>query len=153
MIVIYQCFGGAHSSVLAAAIHTHMLPVDRIPAGEEIINLPFYDKTPDRKIGVPLFFGTDEFQNKIFIQGLGKAKKIVPNVLESFLQLEGISTEKVYLKNTLQYVTLSVRLGGFLSRGLGMVFPGRLITVYGLKKSYPRFVEMVKRVKKEIAIA
>lgn len=153
MVIIYYCFGGAHSSVLAAAIHTHMLSADRIPKKDEIINLPHYDKTPSQMIGIPFCFGKDEFGNRVYILGTGKAKKIVINALKSFMEIEEINQDEVYLENTLKNVNLLVRIGGFLSRGLGLIFPGRILTVYGLQRAYPKFVQMVKRVKEEIAVA
>lgn len=82
MVIIYSCFGSAHSSVLAAAIHTNMLPVDRIPETGEIINLPYYDKTPSDLIGTPFYFGKDERGNFIYILGTGKARQVIENMLK-----------------------------------------------------------------------
>jgi hypothetical protein len=33
MKIIYHCYGGTHSSVIAAAIHLGLLPEDRVPGG------------------------------------------------------------------------------------------------------------------------
>lgn len=153
MIIIYYCFGSAHSSVLSAAIHTNMLPEDRVPDNEEIINLPLFDKTPSEKIGTLYFYGKDEAGNDVYVLGMGKARSIVKRSLKSFLELEKIPDNKVYIKNTLQYVNFLVRIGGFLSRGYGIIFPGRILTIYGIKKSYFRFVKAVKELKVEIGIA
>ncbi len=153
MIVIYHCFGSAHSSVLAAAIHTRMLPDDRIPEKKEILNLPHYDKTPSRLIGTLFYFGTDEDNNRVYILGMGKAKDIILNAFNSMIKYEGLSEEEVIFIDTLQYVNYYVRIGGFLSRGLGIIYPGRFLTVYGLKKTYFDFVKAVRKVKEEIGIA
>jgi len=153
MIIIYYCFGGTHSSVLSAAIHTGRLPLDRVPLAEEITNLPYFDQIPGSRIGTPFYFGNDEFGNSIYILGMGKARKMVLNALKSLIEIEGISPEEIYLENTLKNINLVVRVGGFLSRGLGLVFPGRNLTVSGLQRAYFRFVKVVKRVKKEIIVA
>ena len=87
MIIIYYCFGSAHSSVLAAAIHTKMLPEDRIPENQEIKDIPHYDKTDSCLIGTPFYFGEDDNSNQIYILGMGKAKKIVKNLINSFFKL------------------------------------------------------------------
>lgn len=153
MKIIYHCYGGTHSSVLSAAIHTNLLPPDRIPEQSEILNLPYYDKIRSQEIGIPLYFGQDEDNNLVYIQGMGRAEKIVINTLNSYLANEGISREQVYLQESLHNTNLLVRIGGFLSRGLGFVFPGRWLTVYGLQLAYPKFVAVVQKVKKELTIA
>lgn len=153
MIIIYHCFGSAHSSVLAAAIHTGMLPEKCLPENEEILNLPHYDKTPSRLIGTIFYFGKDEGDNRVYIVGLGKAKEIILNAFESMIKYENYPEEEIIFVNSLRYVNVYVRVGGFLSRKLGMVFPGRFITVYGLKKTYFDFVNAVRKVKEEIGIA
>ncbi|AZO95353.1 DUF3189 family protein [Halocella sp. SP3-1] len=153
MIIIYHCYGGAHSSVLSAGIHTNRLPVDRVPSRKEILKLPYFDKTEGQEIGIPFYFGKDEYNNKVYIQGMGRAEKIVLNTLDSFLEEKKINKNLVYVQNTLKKVNILVRIGGFMSRGLGMVFPGRLLTVYGLQLAYPNFIELVRTVKEEISIA
>lgn len=153
MIIIYYCFGGTHSSVLSAAIHTGRLPLDRVPLAEEITNLPYFDQISGYRIGTPFYFGNDESGNSIYILGTGKARKMVLNALKSLMEIEGIPPEEIYLENTLKNINLVVRVGGFLSRGLGLVFPGRNLTVYGLQRAYFRFVRDVKRVKREIIVA
>ena len=44
MIIIYRCYGGTHSSVMAASIHLELLPGDRKPAGKELLALPYFDR-------------------------------------------------------------------------------------------------------------
>lgn len=153
MIIIYHCYGSAHSLVLAAGIHTGMLSSKKEASKDEIINLPFYDKTPSKFIGIPFYFGQDKGENKVYILGMGKAKKTVKNLLDSFLELEEIDKEEILLVNSLKHDNIFVRIGGFLSRRLGLIFPGRSLTVYGLKMVYFDFVETVNQVKKKIGIA
>ena len=44
MKIIYSCYGGTHSSPIAAAIHLGRLPDDRIPSPEELMKTDYYDK-------------------------------------------------------------------------------------------------------------
>jgi xylulokinase len=50
MKIIYHCYGGSHSSVLAAAIHTGRLNPERLPTGEELMALPYFTQS-----GTPYF--------------------------------------------------------------------------------------------------
>lgn len=151
MIILYHCYGGAHSSVLSAAIHTGVLPTKRKPLVKEILNIPYFDQTESSQIGIPFFYGNDKYGNKIYIQGMGNSDKVVKQLLLDLMKKYNISEEEVILIDTLKNVNILVRVGGFLSRGLGLVFPGRLITVLGLKISYNNFIKTVNKVKEEIA--
>ncbi len=153
MIILYHCYGGTHSSVLAAAIHLNILPEHRLPTFNEIASLPQYDRRNNSEIGEPVFYGKDEFGNKVYIQGMGKAERIVKNLLDSFLKIKGISKKQVKLINTLGNINTITRVGGFLSRNLGLIIPGRRLTVWGIQLNYSKFLKTVKRVKKEISIA
>ena len=147
MKVFYYCYGSAHSSVISAAIHTGMLNPTLIPSSDEIINLPHYDKTSNPEIGTAFFFGYDKMDNEIYIIGMKSEKEIVLQSIQSLLQNVGIPGTNYIFINTLTHVNFITRIGGFLSRKLGLIFPGRLFTVYGLQRSYFSFVKMVKQTK------
>ena len=57
MKIIYNCYGGAHSSVTAAAIHLQMLPETRKPSAAELLNLPYYDAQVGKDHGRIRFLG------------------------------------------------------------------------------------------------
>ncbi len=153
MIVIYHCYGGTHSSVVAAAIHTNKLPLNRLPTTTELKNLPFYDKVPPELIGTPFFYGTDKKNNRIYFLGMKKAENLNKRVIYSLLKIENIPSEKILLINTLKYINIWVRIGGFFSRRLGIIKPGRNLTIYGIKKNYNKFVDLVKNTRNKIGIA
>ena len=44
MKIIYHCYGGSHSSVIAAALHLGLLAKDRIPNETELMAIPYFDK-------------------------------------------------------------------------------------------------------------
>ncbi len=151
MIIIYHCYGGAHSSVLSAAIHTRILPDDRKPSNKDILKIPYFDKTTSNQIGIPFYYGDDEYGNKIYIQGMGGSDKVVKQLLKELMTKYEIPEKDVIMVDTLKNVNILVRIGGFLSRGLGLVFPGRYLTVLGLMLNYNKFVNTVSQVKAKIA--
>lgn len=150
MKVIYNCYGSAHSSVLAAGIHVGLLPESRVPTCEEITDLPHYDRTNTEEIGTIYYFGQDELGVQVYILGMKSSSKIVKRAIFSMLEEFNIDRTELILVDSLPYVNNLTRIGGFLSRGLGLVKLGRPLTVYGLQKSYFQFVNLVQDVKKRL---
>lgn len=150
MKVFYYCYGSAHSSVISAAIHTGMVGVDRIPTPEEIVNLPHYDKTENPEIGIPFFYGYDEMGNEVYIIGMGADRQTVMTSVLSMLKDCGVPGNNYLFINTLDHVKLKTRVGGYLSRALGLVMIGRPLTVSGILDAYFDFVKLVVTTKYRI---
>lgn len=150
MKVFYYCYGSAHSSVISAAIHTGMIGAEKIPLPKEIIHLPHYDKTENPEIGTPFFYGYDEMDNEVYIVGMGANKPLVLNSIQSFLQDCGVAGTSYVFVNTLGSVNVKTRIGGFLSRGLGVVSIGRPLTVQGILEAYFDFVKLVMTTKRNL---
>lgn len=148
--VIYQCYGGAHSSVVAAAIHTGTLQREDTPAADVFLKLPYFDKTKKEDIGALNLFGTVHGQVDIYTMGMGGGKRVLQWALYSFFADQGISPRDFLLVNTLSQVNLLTRLGGGLSRGLGLVSLGRPLVLLGIQAAYPRFVDLVTEVEEKI---
>ena len=72
--IIYSCYGGAHSSIVASAIHIGYLPINRIPTTEEISNTPYYDAQSDSR--VHLFIWVHEKLRKIYALGMGLSNRV-----------------------------------------------------------------------------
>lgn len=147
MKVIYHCYGSSHSSVIAAAIHLGWLPSDRIPAPREIMSLPHYDQTEPGEIGTCFRMGTDEAGREVYIIGMGPAKGIARRVMESVFKMCGVPDGDYVLVDTLPNVGFVTKVGGFLSRAVGLVRVGRPLTVWGIRRSYPEFVRLVGELK------
>lgn len=143
-IVVYYCHGGAHSSVTAAAIHLKALPSDRRPTPNEVAGIPYFDRTTTREIGTLFFCGTDEGGRRIYITGMIRGAEIVRKSIRSLLDVLGIPQERLTFVNCLPLIHVWTRVGGFLSRQLGMVSLGRPITIQGILANYARFVATVK---------
>ncbi len=150
MKVIYHCFGSAHSSVIASAIHTGLLPVDRIPSKEEILTLPYYDQTQREQIGNPFYVGRDEFGSEVYILGLANHKDVGVRAILSILKIYNIPSNQLVIADSLKEINTLTRIGGFMSRRLGLIKLGRPLTIKGIQMGYYKFVRLVKEVKEQI---
>lgn len=150
MKIIYYCYGGTHSSVLAAAIHTGQLIGDEVPSKKRIYSLPLYDKISKKELGHPFFYGADEFGNLIYVLGLGTKRNLLKEFLLDYLKLFNIKTENIMLVAALPYVNSFTKLGGILSRRLGLVSIGRPIVTHTLQKLYPEYNNLVTKVKMKL---
>ena len=150
MIVIYCCYGSSHSSVVAAAIHLGNLSADSVPHARDVANLPYYDKATAEQLGTCVYMGTDDVGCDVYILGTGPAKNIVKRTVESIFQLCGTSRDSYMLVETLTSIGMITKIGGFLSRRLGLTRIGRPMTVWGIRRAYPHLVSIVAGVKAEL---
>ncbi|MGE5528229.1 MAG: DUF3189 family protein [Patescibacteria group bacterium] len=146
MRVFYQCFGRAHSSIAAAHLHLGHLSARGVPSLGEIMALPYFDRSGVEDFGVPLAFGKDAAGHEIFALGLGMAAPAGLGAIASMFRLAG--EEGPLIVDTLSGLGLLARVGGALSRQLGLVALGRPLVAHGLRRAYPRLVETVAGVKR-----
>lgn len=149
MKIIYNCYGGAHSSVTAAAIHLQMLPETRKPSAAELLNLPYYDAQVGKDHGRIRFFGFDSRGNQIYITGKKNLGVFYEEIMYNLLFLGGDKQEQenfVFI-NTMPYVNIWMVIGGFLSRRLGWKVLGRPLVIYGTKQAYWKFIHLINLVK------
>jgi len=151
MKIIYHCFGGAHSSVTAAAIHLGQFPEDYIPNSSEFDKLVFYDVQNKKTHGNLYLAGTDSNNNEIYILGRRGKSQTVENLANDLLQALNVAEHSVLMVDAAKHVNLTMRIGGLLSRHLGMVKSGRPIVILGTQKAYPYLVKLVKEVKIKVA--
>lgn len=148
--VIYHCYGGAHSSVVSAAIHLGLLRRDRLPSKENLLEIPSFDQSEAKDRGQLLFYGRDYRGVEVYAIGMGGGSRVLKRTLYSFFREEGILEDRLLLVHTLSQVNLCTRVGGFLSRGLGWVSLGRPLVIRGILTSYGRFVDLVEEVEERI---
>ncbi len=149
MIFIYNCYGGTHSSSLAAAVHLKKLPLDRIPTKEEILNVDQFNKLTYRDMGRIIYRGTDEEGNKVFSVGRGTSKVLIP-CLENLVKIlhdECGLNDKIIFSNMSPTVPPTMTMGGFFSRGLKIDFIGVPLLVVGAEHAYKKVIEIVERTK------
>ncbi|OIJ12311.1 ABC transporter [Anaerobacillus arseniciselenatis] len=146
MIYIYNCYGGTHSSAMAAAYHLKKLPEDRIPSKEEILNIDIFNKLTPKDMGRIIFHGIDEDGHKVYTLGRGSSKAMIPALNELFLLLnDGTKTDKVIFSNASPTVPLAMTFGGLFSRRLHIDFIGIPLLVKGAKQTYHNTITLVKR--------
>ncbi|ASS75175.1 hypothetical protein CIG75_09395 [Tumebacillus algifaecis] len=150
MHIIYHCYGSAHSSVVAAAIHLGRLPSDRVPSHEEVLKLADYDSVESWQIGTLFFKGHDEWANPIYTLGLGKESKRSKQALVTFLELLNIDTAQLFFNEALPHINVYAKVGGALSRRYGIVRLGRPLSAYGIRRGYFQLVRFVQQVKAEV---
>jgi hypothetical protein len=151
MHIIYGCYGGAHSSPVAAAIHLGLLDRTRLPADSELMNLKLFDRRVAESQGCLTYLGTDSRGHKIHVLGRGPNGVIVERAIKSALfNLAGWSREEVKFVDTLITVNLPMRIGGFLSRSLGFTAIGRPIVIHGTKKAFFNIVKLVEKVERNL---
>ena len=153
MKIIYHCFGGTHSSITAAAIHLGWLPGDKIPPARRFMELPYYDKRDGWDRGEIVFMGTDKNGHEIYAVGRGSASALLTNLIDNLALLLEIPAGSYRLVDMMKQVNLPMKLGGFMSRRLGMVRLGRPIVVAGTRLAFPAIKDLVNKVKGEVSQA
>ncbi|MGB9813135.1 MAG: DUF3189 family protein [Thermovenabulum sp.] len=151
MKIFYYCYGSAHSSVIAAAIHVGYLPKDRIPKDEEFLKIPYFDKTDNYEIGTPFLMGKDEYGNEVYIIGMTNEREMIKKTIISFLKESGIDLNQIHMVDTLHLVNLKTKIGGLLSRRFKLVNVGRPLTIRGIQEKYFDFVNLVMKVKRRMS--
>jgi hypothetical protein len=143
MKIIYHCYGGAHSSVTAAALHLGLIEKHRPPSAEELMSLPYYDKTTNRDFGSIRFMGVDEYNNEVYVMGKKSMSNRLSQILTGIAELLGTS-EQVLVVDAMDRVNLSMKLGGFTSRRIGIPLLGRPIVTRGTIKAFFKLVNLVE---------
>lgn len=151
MHVIYHCYGSAHSSVTAAAIHLGRLPVERRASVQEILSLADFDLTETWQIGTLFFKGVDSAGHTIYAVGLGPESKAAKRAIVSLLEQLELDTSNLQFHEALVHINGLAKIGGALSRRYGLIKCGRPLSALGIWMGYDHIVRFVKQVKQELA--
>lgn len=149
--IIYHCYGGAHSSITCAAIHLGKLKTDKTPTDKELLSLSLFDRQSDGGHGQLHFFGVDEWDNQVYTVGCRNVGPVMEKMLRGAADILGLPDELKFV-DTLHCVTITMRVGGFLSRRLGWITVGRPLVVKGTQEAYQKLVQLVSRVKEEVKV-
>jgi hypothetical protein len=149
MHIIYNCRGGTHSSVSAAAIHLGLVTGEKVLKKEDILlKVPFYDKLTKEDLGKINYIGTDKRGNLVYALGRKGAKNIVLQAIASTLEIYGINPkEEILFVDTMPAVNTKMKIGGFLSRSLGLVSVGRPIVLSGTQDAWQSLDQIVRNTK------
>ncbi|MFZ5639724.1 MAG: DUF3189 family protein [Bacillota bacterium] len=147
MKIIYHCYGGAHSSVTAAAVHLGWLPTDRIPSEDMIASLPLFDQQTNKDHGHIRLLGIDEDNREIYVAGRRNAAQIFENMVTGVTGILDRPVGEIRLVNVMPYVNWKMVFGGYTSRRLGVIKIGRPVVLTGIRYSYLKIVSLVHQVK------
>ncbi len=150
MIVIYHCWGGAHSSVTAASIHLGLLPSGRIPAKEEFLHTKHFDRQGPGDHGKIFPLGIDEQGHQICFMGRTFYAEIIIRAIGGVAKLHQLDPNQIIFVDVMSCVNYVMMLGGSVSRALHLIAVGRPIVIRGTQQSYGRLVQLVNEVKKGI---
>jgi len=147
--VLYHCYGGTHSSILAAAIHAGYCDPDRPPARRELDTLPLFDKRAGSDYGKARFYGRDERGHEIWVVGRLRYLSAPGEVFAAMAGLfpDSARTVVVDVAPTLNW---QMRFGGFISRALRLPAFGRPLIARGTRLAYSRIRALVTRTKEEL---
>lgn len=127
----------------AAALHLGLLNRNIIPTADDLIKIPFYDKTNDSDFGSIRFMGTDEFGHDIYVMGKKSFSSRYVSVLLGVAEILG-SRDKLIMVNCMDRVNWSMKIGGFTSRRLGWAMLGRPIVSWGTRKAFTQLMNLVE---------
>lgn len=149
MIFIYHCYGGTHSSVLAATYHLNRLNDRNSPTKDELFKIPLFNKLIYGNIGELFFHGVDNEGNKVYTMGIGKEKHMIAAQynLVTMLQKQNDLKQRIIFSNTLPTVPLCMKIGGLFSRWLKIDIIGIPFLVLGCRQSYKNLVKLVQHTK------
>lgn len=147
MKLIYACYGGTHSSPVAAAIHLGWLPPDKPPTPSELMALPRFDRVGKEERGRPELMGRDEYGHDVFVLGRGPEAEAMERAVKCGFALGGGDADDLLIVSTLKCVNLPMRVGGFTSRALGWTRLGRPIVLWGTCRAFPDIVAIVRKTK------
>lgn len=151
MKFIYNCYGGSHSSVTAAALHLGLLPENRVATVKEFLSVPYYDAQVSADHGRIRCFGFDKEGNEVYIASKRNLGNHYERIMRQFLDIsvEPILAREVVFINTMAEVNIFMVIGGYISRRLGFCKLGRSLVIFGTRQSYAKFGQLVRQIKEE----
>jgi hypothetical protein len=146
MKVVYHCYGGAHASPTAAALHLGLLPLDRRPHIRDFYRLiPYYDRITRGEHGKMIKIGVDANGHDVFVLGRRNSPQMVIKAITEFSCLNGIDPLQYYFVDVVQMGNPFMVAGGFTSRALGLVKLGRPLVSFGTRLSFSVLARIVRR--------
>lgn len=150
MIYIYNCYGGTHSSPIAASYHLGKLPEDCLPTKNEILSTYLFNRLTYSDMGRIFYHGKDEHGNLIYSLARGRCKHLVPALKElvNLIHTNHPTNPRIVFSNTSPTVPFVMTMGGFLARGLKMDPVGVPLLIKGVHQSYSDIRRLVQHTKK-----
>lgn len=144
MIVIFQCYGGTHTSIAAAAIYTGLLKRSSAPSSKELKELPYFDRLGKGGIGNLHFIGSDKVGSPVFALGSKNHGEAIRALLAQFIKNITPQAPPVAIIDCMSSVTPGIRLGGILSRRFQVSLIGRPLVNYAICCSFTKILQRVE---------
>lgn len=152
MKIIYNCYGGAHSSVVVGYIHSGLLQSNVPPTRQQLMSLSYFDSQRKEDHGILQFLGNDAHGNEIYSVGLEGDRKFGKECLENIAAIMGIDNTTYVMVDTINAVNWYMRIGGFLSRALGLTWIGRPLVIYGTQRAFSNLKKIPEKTLKELKL-
>lgn len=143
-VVVYCCYGSSHTSVVAAAIHVGRLDPTSLPTRDTVLGLPRFDRVGRSELGRLFPAGRGPAGEEVYFAGFGPGRRLVHRAALDLLAAAEVPRGQVLLVDALSRADWLVRLGGTLSRGLGLVGVGRPLVAAGIRRVYPALADLVR---------
>lgn len=150
--VIYSCYGGNHTSPLAAGLHLGLIPRGQPLTLEALHRLPPFDRLTVRDLGRLYLWGDGPYRHRVATVGHGGRLELVRTAILSTLAEAGTGgAGPILWVDVYDLLTPLLRAGGLLSRRLGLTGPGRSLLLRGLERIRPAVEDRVTAVLAELA--
>lgn len=150
MNVVFHCYGGTHASPVAAALYLGLLPEDRRPSQRHLLSLALFDRVEPKDFGRLIPVGRDSQGNGVFVLGCGRHGSLVLKALEGFLSLTGGNPDEWVLADVYPCINPLMRVGGFTSRVLKLVWLGRPLVAFGAWLAYPKLCHLARETRRRV---
>jgi hypothetical protein len=141
--VVYHCFGAAHSSVAAAAIHCGRLAPEGPVRLWDVLSVPGFDQRGGKDIGAAFYVDCDGNGSDVFVIGFNGVREMITRAVIGLLARLPEGGRHVVLAETLPLVSALAKIGGYTSRRLGLVRLGRPLAAAGIVLSIPALRRIV----------
>lgn len=150
MKIIYNCYGGSHSSVVVGYIHCGLLDKNKVPTRQQLMSLSYFDSQRKEDHGILQYLGKDKDNNEIYSVGLESNREFGKECLKNVSSIMGINPEGYIMVDTISSVNWFMRIGGFLSRALGLISIGRPLVIYGTQRAFFNLVKITEKTLLEV---
>ena len=114
---------------------------------QDLFTCPYFDTVDKKDTGKINYMGKNATGDDVYIMGCKNAGSIVETVVNELEKVVHFNTSELLMVNTVPCLNNWMRLGGFLSRQLGLVKAGRFFLFHGSKQAYPKIKLKVLQVK------
>lgn len=128
--------------MVTAAVHLGILSLDQVPGPAQLLGLDYFDRMEQEDHGRFHIMGRDAAGNQVYVMGMEGFKDVLLAAFPGFARIYGIDFEDFMFVDTLSHVNLRMRLGGFLSRALGLVAVGRPLVISGTRQAFPALARL-----------